>query len=474
MDQKRKTIALRAAAAVAGVTAAVFVGMMYPTENRSASVDVTSSRQSEVSALAASADKAGEPKEEKLPEFIEYRKADIREYKMASVSSTPLVPLSSKEVTEKDEESSEADKSEEEQEEAKAEAEDFTVVIPEDGTEVYDSRPAPQYYSTTRSVANEYYTVNDLISGGKVTMNAHEMLCRMVFNEIGALWDEEAIKAQVVAAYTHLRYNDLTGRIPTIALKPGYPDKIERCVSAVEGQAVFYNGNIINATYAASTAGYSADSGEIFGISYPYLKPVVSEYDSEDPNWGTVTQISPDTIRKAFMDKYSLELSEDYKSWFEIKSMHAGRYVGNVYIDGGRMSLSGAEMRTLLKLKSSAFEISYSGGMFTFTTYGYGHGVGMSQWGAKLYADHGWTYDQILRHYYLDTTVSITSENSNAVERGRQVTTAASRDESSAAERDDAPKEKAPEESSSAADSEIAAEQTEPRPETADDTSSAE
>ncbi|SDB50780.1 stage II sporulation protein D [Ruminococcaceae bacterium FB2012] len=409
MDQKRKTLITRAAAAAAGVTAAMFVGMMFPTDKGSVSADLGSvkSANTAVSASVTADKSASEETADKMPAFIEYRKADIHEYKMASISSTPLVPLSSNEV-----------KADEEEQSEETVQEDFTVMLPEDGTVVYDNKPSPLNYTATRSVADEYFTVKDLISGCIVTKNAHEMLCMMVFNEIGANWDEEAIKAQVVAAYTHLRYNDMIDHIPTIALKPGYPDKIERCVRAVEGQAVFYDGSIINAAYAASTAGYSADSSAIFGIAYPYLKPVVSQYDEDDPNWGCTVKISPETISKAFASKYGIVLSDDYKNWFTVLSMHSGRYVGSVSIDGGRATVSGADMRSLLKLKSSAFEINFSGGMFTFKTYGYGHGVGMSQWGAKLYADHGWTYDQILRHYYVGTTVSLTNESSKAVERG--------------------------------------------------------
>ena len=292
------------------------------------------------------------------------------------------------------------------------------MILPDDGTEVYDIRTEPLGLTATRSVANEYYTVKDLISGGVVTMNAHEMLCRMVYNEIGAQWNEQAIKAQVVAAYNHLRYSDSIGHVPTIALKSGYPEVIERCVSEVEGQCIVYNGELVNAAYAASTAGYSADSRYIFGIEYPYLKPVVGEYDQDDPNFGVVKTISADTIRKAFSDKYGITLSDDCRNWFEVLSMHAGRYVYTISIDG-QITISGSDMRTLLGLKSSAFEISYSGGDFEFTTYGFGHGVGLSQWGAKLYADHGWTYDQILRHYYVNTTIVLSDENAGAVERGK-------------------------------------------------------
>ena len=74
----------------------------------------------------------------------------------------------------------------------------------------------------------------------------------------------------------------------------------------------------------------------------------------------------------------------------------------------------------MLGLKNNAFEIKYEDGNFIFTTYGWGHGVGMSQWGAYYYAESGYTYDQILRHYYLDTWISLSDENQKAVERGEK------------------------------------------------------
>lgn len=158
--------------------------------------------------------------------------------------------------------------------------------MPEDKGEYYDIKNDPANFTDTRSVADEYYTVNDIISGNIVTLNGHELLCQIVNSEIGGEWGEEAIKAQAVAAYTWVRFNDSIGAIPTVGLKSGYSSKIERCVNAVEGQTVMYNGNIINAVYSASTAGYSTTSEDIWGVSYPYLKRVKSEFDDKDPNWG--------------------------------------------------------------------------------------------------------------------------------------------------------------------------------------------
>lgn len=284
-------------------------------------------------------------------------------------------------------------------------------------TEIYDPKPDPLELTATRSVRDEYFTVNDIISGGTVTMNAHEMLCQMVNNEIGGEWDENAIKAQLVAAYSFLRYNDSIGFTPEVGLKPGYPEKIERCLSAVEGQAVFYDDQIINAVYSASSAGFSVESERIWDVYYPYLRAVVSEYDNEDPNYGLEYTFSYDEIKSIFASNFGISLSDNVDSWFVMEDIYSGRYVGYVTIDG-QIRVPAREFEDALGLKSQAFTVSVDGGKVVVHTFGWGHGVGMSQWGACYYAEHGYTYDQILRHYYLNTTVALSKESSKAVARG--------------------------------------------------------
>ena len=420
MGIDRRILAVRIAAAAAGISAAVLIGSMYPKQSYTEpDGDTAGFKTSAVSAVSAdskavtagtvkgTAEKKGSEQSEDL-EFIEYRKAVIGEYEMVSQSTAPVVVYSSA-------------KSPEETGNDEIDPEKFVVTLPDDNTEVYDVRTEKMNYTKTRSVADEYFTVYDLLTDSIVTMNAHDMLCLMVYNEIGATWDEDCIKALVVAAYSHLRYNDAIGRIVTIALRHGYPEKIERCVSEVEGQAVYYRGGIINATYTASTVGYSADSAVIFNMDFPYLKPVVSEYDHLDPNYGNETDFTEDEVREALEKKLGITLSDNVQDWFTVESMHAGKYVRMLSIDGGKARIAGTDMRWLFKLKSSAFEISYDDGIFTFTTYGYGHGVGLSAWGMKYYGDDGWSYDQILRHYFVGTTISVSDECENAVERGKSL-----------------------------------------------------
>jgi stage II sporulation protein D len=312
-------------------------------------------------------------------------------------------------------------KVEKKQKETKAAVEEtnevFQSVYALDTTEIFDPQPDPLNFTDTRSIANEYYTVNDIISGTTVTLNAHEMLCRIVYSEIGSEWGEEAIKAQAVAAYSYLRFNDAMGLTPTVGLKSGYPAKIENCISAVEGQAVFYDGSIINAVYSASTAGYSTESSRIWDVYYPYLRAVVSEYDNEDPNYGLEYNFTEAEVRSILENECGITLSDNPSNWFTPEEVYSGRYVSSMLIDG-QVSITARTMKSLFGLKSQAFTVSYDNGNFLFLSYGWGHGVGMSQWGACGYANHGYTYDQILRHYYLNTTIDLSSENSKAVQRG--------------------------------------------------------
>lgn len=299
-----------------------------------------------------------------------------------------------------------------------AKGEAFDKVYENCSTEIYDPKPEPLNLTATRSVKNEYFTVHDIISGSTVTMNAHEMLCRIVNNEIGGEWNEEAIKAQIVAAYSFLRYNDTIGLTPEVGLKSDYNSRIEKCVSAVEGQAVFYDNKIINAVYSASTAGYSVESERIWDVYYPYLRAVVSEYDYEDPNYGLEYSFSYDECKSIIATAFGITLSDNYDNWFVMDDIYSGRYVGYITLDGQKR-VPAREIQDAFDMTSQAFTVSVSDGKVVFHTFGWGHGVGMSQWGACYYAEHGFTYDQILRHYYLNTTVALSKESSKAVARGQ-------------------------------------------------------
>lgn len=343
--------------------------------------------------------------------YIEFKKAAIGDYDMATKKAAK----------------SEKDKD-------KDDENDFKVEFPEDDTLIYlPEKGSPANFTSTRSIADEYYTVHDEISGSTVTLNGHELLCRMINNEIGDSWGEEAIKAQAVAGYCYLRFNESIGLTPTVGLKSGYSSKLENCVNAVEGQVMYYNGSIINGVYSASTAGYSTSAKDIWGVDYPYLRCVESEYDDQDPNWGLEKQYTKDEVKKMLEDKFSIELSDNVKNWFKVDRVFSVKYIDSLTIDGrDDCKITGNGLCNLVGLKSNALEISYKDGVFTFKSYGWGHGVGLSQWGACNYAKNGWTYDQILTHYYINTNLGLSDTCDSAVKRGVQINTSAASDDSKA------------------------------------------
>ena len=296
---------------------------------------------------------------------------------------------------------------------------EFTV-RPEDKNFSYsDNIPAPSGLYAARDTSSEFFTVRDITTGKTVTMNAFELVCAIVYNEIGDGWGTEAIKAQAVAAYSCLRYSDSIGMLETVGIKMNYTPKIESCVRAVQGQVVNYKGNIANTLYSASTAGYTIPSGDVITSRYPYLTCVKSAYDYKDPNWGRKTSFTQQQVKSKLEQRFRITLSDNLKNWFRITDSRYGKYIFGLSVDS-KAKAAGKEIAALFGLRSNAFDISYANGKFTFTTYGWGHGVGMSQWGACMYARNGYSYDQILRHYYPGTSIGLSKVSRMAVDRGKK------------------------------------------------------
>ena len=296
---------------------------------------------------------------------------------------------------------------------------EFTIAPEQKDFSYSDNMNSPARLFATRDTSSEFFTVRDITTGKLVTMNAHELVCGIVYNEVGDGWGAEAIKAQAVAAYSCLRYSDSIGMVETVGIKKNYTPIIESCVRAVEGQVVMYGSNIANTLYSASTAGYTIPSGDVIVSKYPYLTCVKSAYDDKDPNWGRKVTVSEEKVRSTLESKFGIKLSADLKNWFKITDSRYGKYIFRMSVDS-QANTTGKVIAGLFGLRSNAFDISYSIGTFTFTSYGWGHGVGMSQWGACMYARKGYTYDQILTHYYVGTRVSLSGVSYKAVERGKK------------------------------------------------------
>lgn len=259
----------------------------------------------------------------------------------------------------------------------------------------------------TRDISKEKHTVKNIDTGEVVTSNGFDILCQVVNGEMGSGYSTEALKAQAVAAYTTILYCESRNEVPVLGLKKNYSTKIRQAVEAVEGLVCTYDGKVINAVFSASSSGVTAASENAWGGRLPYLISVEGKYDSIDPNYGVKVTVPITMAEMNLKYRCGFKLSNDPGEWFRIVSTYDGRYVKSVQISNGK-TVSGDFIKSLFNLKSNAFTISYKNNMFTFTTYGYGHGVGMSQEGAQLYAvKDGLKFDQILKHYYTGIDIEL-------------------------------------------------------------------
>ena len=245
------------------------------------------------------------------------------------------------------------------------------------------------------------------ISGKKTTGSASEIVQQVVMAEMGSSFNDEAIKAQAVAAYSYILHQNRGGTIPALGVKAPN-DRMKKLVDSVIGEAVYYNGSLAFTPFYATSAGITVSSEDTWGGSYPYLVSVDSSVDEQAGGYERTVTMSTSKVAeriKKILKEDIYDYSDDPEDWIEILSYSkGGKYVRKVRI--GKDEVSGRYMReNVFGLRSAAFEVVCDGDSFQFTTYGYGHGVGMSQTGANLYAAKGWDYVDILTHYYPGTTV---------------------------------------------------------------------
>lgn len=269
-------------------------------------------------------------------------------------------------------------------------------------------KSSEQSSSSSSSKALSKNTLAIKVNGKTIKGSAQNIVGRVVEAEMGASFREEALKAQAVAAYTYIRYNNQKGTIPSLPAKSSVSAKVEDAVEQVIGEALYYQGEYINATYCASNAGNSVDSENVWGGYLPYLRSVESPGDTTLKAYGAVKRFSEEEIAQYIEDNLDVDPYDysDPDEWFEDEEYINGRYVDSIRVCGRRFS--GREVREELMefaLPSAAFEVEYDDGEFIFTTYGYGHGVGMSQQGADYFAQRGWDYEEILTHYYTGVTL---------------------------------------------------------------------
>ncbi|MBQ3431530.1 MAG: stage II sporulation protein D [Clostridia bacterium] len=248
-------------------------------------------------------------------------------------------------------------------------------------------------------------------------------LISVLAKEIDIHSPAEALKAQAVCIYTFLKHTmeqtkdknyDITDDpahhqafLTQKKLKAfwgeNYDDnykKLQKIVKSVKGEYLTYGGKTILAAYHSSNAGKTESAAVYWGESYPYLVSVNSIGDTLCPTYKTKVVWTPSALKKALSSHSEISFSfpESPSDWIgDIHTTDAGT-VTDITLAGA--TLTGRELREILGLKSSFFTLRYVKGNFIFKVSGYGHGVGLSQEGAKYMAALGFTYEQIVKHYY--------------------------------------------------------------------------
>ena len=293
-------------------------------------------------------------------------------------------------------------------------AEELTGTLPLDRTVVTQ---APSYDEGTQVRVKEE-------NGEVLTLGLDEYLWRVVAAEMPASFEEEALKAQAVAARTYALSKmekgepnhpqadvctDITCCQAYLEQEQAaenwgaeadiYTAKIAGAVADTDGYIATYEGEPIQAVFFSSAAGRTADAAEVWGSSVPYLTGVESPEGEEVPNWHSTVTFTPEQFREKFLSAYpEADLSGGVEGWFGNVERNSAGGVSSLTVGG--VKVSGMELRTLLELRSAQFSVAATAQAITFSVTGYGHAVGMSQYGANAMAREGSTWQEIIAWYY--------------------------------------------------------------------------
>lgn len=255
------------------------------------------------------------------------------------------------------------------------------------------------------------YKVNIETTGELLTIDLEKYIIGVVAGEMPALFHEEALKAQAIASRTylinHLQTNDSIGNTTDDQVyltdeemkdKWGvdydtYYNKIKKAVTETQDLIMYYKNQPIKAYYFSSSNGYTASSVSVFNEQRDYLASVESPFDQDNSN---TIEIS----KQEFCNK--LDIICNRISITKIIKDNSNR-VSKITINN--TEYTGLQIRKLLSLRSTDFTFKISDNVVEITTSGYGHGVGMSQYGANNMAKLGYSYKEILEYYYKDIKI---------------------------------------------------------------------
>ena len=290
------------------------------------------------------------------------------------------------------------------------------MLTPRDETRLLPVRETAQAVDAETSVT--------VLTGGKVvSLPLDEYLQGVVAAEMPALFPEEALKAQAVAARTYTMkraseppaashkgamvcddpghckaYRPLSGFTANWGASGSeYSEKIKAAVADTDGEILLYDGSPISAVFHSSSAKKTEAAAGVWGRDVPYLQSVESVGDEEAPNYESVVSVSLAEFQKKVRENYPNATFGDRVPFGDAVRSDGGS-VKTLAVGG--VNITGQKLREMFSLRSANFTVTLEGETVVFRTVGYGHGVGMSQYGARGLALQGMEYREILAHYY--------------------------------------------------------------------------
>lgn len=291
------------------------------------------------------------------------------------------------------------------------------------------SPPSDTETSETKRDKNVTLSIKNGTKVERMTLESY--LIGVVRGEMPASFEMEALKAQAAAERSYIYYQLSKGR------KEAHPDadfctdhtccsaylseadakekwasdflpfnaRVTQAVTDTDGQVALYNGAPILAVFHSSSAGKTAAAGDVWSGDLPYLTSVSSPESAENvPNYYSTVTFSAEEAGQLLLAAHpELKLAGTPDKWFGDVTENGSGRVETVRIGGA--DIEGTEVRTIFSLRSACFTVAADAAGVAFRVTGYGHGVGMSQYGANQLAREGKTWQEILEWYYTGVTI---------------------------------------------------------------------
>ena len=293
--------------------------------------------------------------------------------------------------------------------------------------EAPDGLPETEPATEAAGLWDAAQTVTVRMDGALETMTMADYLEGVVLGEMPASFPLAALEAQAVAARTFTlrrrlapKHDDadvcadssccqqyLTAEEAQARLGDDWEAaaaQVRAAVEATDGLVLVYDGALIDAVYFSCSGGRTEDAAAVWGGEVPYLQSVESPGEGGGAAGRDTVAVALEAFRAAILQACpEADLSGDPAGWFGAVTYTAGGGVDTMEIGG--VAFGGTELRSLFSLRSARFTVSVEGETVQFVTQGYGHRVGLSQYGAKAMAEDGADFREILLHYYTGISV---------------------------------------------------------------------